>query len=249
VTNDRLSKFYDRFQPEERFRLTLEALARGDEEEAERLSDSCPRRTYTMNDLAYGDKVRGGLQITMVVCLHLTPSLAQLRMIRALRAAQPSVRMAWQYEAYQAYLEGHRTGSCHAWRAAGMEGDPPGWEVPKDEGELGEGTIDPTIEGDLGRVGARVEESANQVSELLNRLERKLVAEVRIVWEAFAGFCHEELGSGPETLLGAYVEEVWQEVEELGVLSNPEMPNPDSEELAEYREILDELWIALPASD
>ena len=45
MRKDRLGKLYDRFEPEERFRLTPEARARGDEKEAERLSESCPRRT------------------------------------------------------------------------------------------------------------------------------------------------------------------------------------------------------------
>jgi hypothetical protein len=45
-----LSRLYDKLSPEERFRLDVLALARGDEEESERLTASCPRRGYTMND-------------------------------------------------------------------------------------------------------------------------------------------------------------------------------------------------------
>jgi hypothetical protein len=45
-----LGRLYDRLTPEERFRLDVLALARGDDEESERLTATCPRRGYTMND-------------------------------------------------------------------------------------------------------------------------------------------------------------------------------------------------------
>jgi hypothetical protein len=242
----RLDKLYDRFTPEERFRLTLEALARGDEQEAERLSESCPRRTYTMNDAAYGDRMRAGLQITMAICLDLAPRLAKLRMIEAFRVIQPYVRTVWQNEADRAYFDGHQAGSRHAWRVAGMEGDPPGWEDWEEGEEPGEEAFDPAIESDLDSISARVEETTTFVSQLLDRLEREFVVEVRAIWEAFAGFCEEELGFAPETLLKAYFEPMLEQVEELKALANkPDAPGPDLEALAEYRETVSKLWIAL----
>jgi hypothetical protein len=39
-----LGKFYDRLSPSERFRLDVEAQARGDEAESRRLVDTCPMR-------------------------------------------------------------------------------------------------------------------------------------------------------------------------------------------------------------
>jgi hypothetical protein len=38
---------------EERFRLDVEATARGDEEESRRLTQGCPRHSYTLNDLRF----------------------------------------------------------------------------------------------------------------------------------------------------------------------------------------------------
>jgi hypothetical protein len=49
-TKKGLGRLYDRLSPEERFRLKALALARGDEEESERLTATCPRRAYTMCD-------------------------------------------------------------------------------------------------------------------------------------------------------------------------------------------------------
>ncbi len=43
-----LGKLYDRLTPEERFRLDVLATARGDEEESRRLTEGCPRRSYTL---------------------------------------------------------------------------------------------------------------------------------------------------------------------------------------------------------
>jgi hypothetical protein len=239
VRQDRLGKLYDRFMPEERFRLTLEALARGDEKEADRLSESCPRRTYTMNELAYGDRMRAGLQITLVVCLDLAPHLAKLRMIEAFRVTGPHVRTVWKDGADSAYLDGHRAGSLHAWRAAGMEGDPPGW------GEWGDVVepFDPAIEGDLEAIGVRLEETTGFISGPLDRLEREVVAEVRTVWEAFASFCEDELGFGPETLLKAYFEPMLEQIERLkALISKPDAPDPDPERLTEYREAMSSAW-------
>src|SRR6202035_2707111 len=43
-----LAKHYDRIDPEERWALTLNAAARGDDAEAKRLSSSAPRITLSM---------------------------------------------------------------------------------------------------------------------------------------------------------------------------------------------------------
>ncbi len=45
-----LGRLYDRLDPEERFRADLLAMARGDMEESERLTRTCPKRDYIMND-------------------------------------------------------------------------------------------------------------------------------------------------------------------------------------------------------
>lgn len=46
-------KEYIQLKPQERTNLTLLALARGDFKEADRLSDYCPRQTYSMMDKGY----------------------------------------------------------------------------------------------------------------------------------------------------------------------------------------------------
>src|ERR671916_219070 len=57
-TKKGLGRLYDKLSLEERFRLDVLAMARGEEEESERLTATCPRRVYTMND--WGSSGRGG---------------------------------------------------------------------------------------------------------------------------------------------------------------------------------------------
>jgi hypothetical protein len=48
-----LGKLYDRLTLEERFRLDVLAMARGDAEESELLTNTCPKRDYVMNDWGF----------------------------------------------------------------------------------------------------------------------------------------------------------------------------------------------------
>jgi hypothetical protein len=247
VRRDRLGKLYDRFDPEERFRLTLEALARGDEREAKRLSESCPLRTYTIKDLAYCDRLRASRQISTIAYLGgLAPILGKLQIIEAIRATHPYLRRMWQDEMGRAYFEGYRACSRHAWRVAGMGSSPRGREADEEEAEE---NADSATEEDLREVEARLELAVGFVPELLEELERELVVEARTVWEAFAGFCEEELGVDPETLLRAHFGLVLVQAEELQALvSKPDAPDPNPVVLNEHREAMNEAWTSLTTS-
>jgi hypothetical protein len=61
-----LGRLYDRLTPEERFRLDVLALARGDEEESERLTDTCPRRGYTMSDWGFVGRWEAARELAML---------------------------------------------------------------------------------------------------------------------------------------------------------------------------------------
>jgi hypothetical protein len=53
MTDKALKNLYPRLRPDERFRLALEAAARGDMDEFELLSGSCPVHVYYARDRAY----------------------------------------------------------------------------------------------------------------------------------------------------------------------------------------------------
>lgn len=48
-----LTHLYDQLTAKERFTVAVEALARGDLGEVDRLNDTCPRKQYEIGDLAY----------------------------------------------------------------------------------------------------------------------------------------------------------------------------------------------------
>src|SRR3712207_4104299 len=110
MRNDKLGKLYDGFDPDERFRLVLEAAARGDEEDIERLGDTCPRVTYSANDIAFSSRVSGSLKMTMMLCQLLTPSLTKLRTLAALRKVLSYAFDHCINEARLAYVIGHERG-------------------------------------------------------------------------------------------------------------------------------------------
>jgi hypothetical protein len=140
-------------------------------------------------------------------------------MIEAFRAAQPYARTKWAIKTVRAYLDGHKAGSRHAWRCAGMKGDPPGWEAGEREKHDQE-ALDPSVDADLQRMSAYLEEDDAFVPKLLEELERDLVKEVLTVWEAFSGFCEEELDLEPEKLLKANLGPTLPQIEQLEDIAN-----------------------------
>jgi hypothetical protein len=235
-----LDKLYDRLTPVERFKLDIEAMARGDEEESRRLVETCPRRSYVMNDVGFAGRWNGAIQMTLVTLLHITPGVAKLRMIAAFRTVLPYCRTLAQDDAHFAYFDGHEAGSRHAWESAGMEREPPGWE--DDEGTAEE-NADPAMDGDLEKISLRVEESFDLIrGGLLDRLERELAEEVVAVWKAYTRFCEEEIGLGAEKVLRATFEPVLQNVRFLEELADRLGLEPEPATVEEYRAALAEGW-------
>ena len=235
-----LGKLYVKLTPVERFKLDIEAMARGDEEESRRLVETCPRRSYLMNDLGFAGRWDGAIQMTLVTLLDITPIVAKLRMIAAFRAVLPYCRTFAQDDAHFAYFDGHEAGSRHAWERAGIEGGPPGWE--DDEGTAEENS-DPAMNGDLEKISLRVEESFDLIpGGLLDRLERELAGKAMAVWIAFIQFCEEEMGLGAEKVLRATFEQALQNVRFLEELADRLGLEPEPATVEEYRAALAEGW-------
>jgi len=77
-----LARNYSVLAPHERFPLMVESMARGDEAEADRLEDSCPRRRYELRDREFQDRMSRSNTIALMVCLNLRQGLAQIRAAR-----------------------------------------------------------------------------------------------------------------------------------------------------------------------
>jgi hypothetical protein len=141
-----LGRLYDRLTPEERFRLNVLALARGDEEESERLTATCPRRDYTMNDWGFVGRSEAARELALLAYVDVVRRLDKIDMIAALRSVFPYLSTIWQDDVHSAYFDGHMAGSRHAWNRSGKAGEPPGWEADEEEAER---NADPTIDEDL----------------------------------------------------------------------------------------------------
>ena len=171
--------------------------------------------------------------------LDLNQQVSKLRMIDALRSVLPYGTALAQNDAYLAYSDGRKAGSRHAWKKAGIKGEPPGWgEVEEEAGENGE----LAMEEDLQAIEARVEKSANLIPELLGRLEGQVAGETLPIWEAFVRFCEEEMRLEPEKVLGAIFEPALENVRWLEDLAKGLDLEPEHETVEEYRAILTQAW-------
>ena len=214
-----VGKLYDRLTPEERFRLDVEAMARGDAQESELLTSTCPRHTYTMTDVGYSGRWDGAIELTMATLMDLRQSTAKLRMLRmvdALRAAVlPYAEQLVQNSAAEAYFE-----------ASGAEDDSS--EARADE--------------DLEKIEARIKEDGRFIPELLERLERELATEGLAVWEAFSLFCEEDMGISPEKLLRATFPPALEDVGWFRQLCERLQLEAEAAAVEEYREYMRSHW-------
>jgi hypothetical protein len=228
MKKDGLKKLYDRLTPEERFRLLLEAMARGDAGECRNLNKSCARVVYEMNDLAYEDRVRASEEMTTLACLNLAPRVIKLRMFAAFSRVLASLRNACVAECASAYFRG-RALRERARRGAHPKDHPRKRRDP-----------DPETADDLGKITSRIEEEWSVFEGLVRRLEEDMRMEVAAMWEAFSKFARAEIGVEPKTLIRAWFEPILPEIEAVeDTLSMAEM---DAQKLEEYESTLRQSW-------
>jgi hypothetical protein len=234
-----LGKLYDRLTPEERFRLDVLAMARGDKAESERLTNTCPRRNYIMNDWGFVGRWEAARVLAMLTDMDLAKCLDKIQMIEALRLGFPYLRTVWEDDTFWAYFDGHEAGSRHAWRRAGKEGDPPGYEDDEDERVEG---MDPALEEDVRKWATKVAEVEKPITGALDRVEREMARQGLSVWAAFVGFCEEEMTLDASKLLSALAQPIAQRAQTLEELAARLEVEPDAEEVEGYREIMGQAW-------
>ena len=237
MRGDGLGKLYDRLTPEERFRLDVLAMARGDAEESELLTNTCPKRDYVMNDWGFVGRWEAARMVAMLTYMDLAKCSDKIQMIEALRVAFPYLRTVWEDDTFWAYFEGHEAGSCHAWRRAGKDGDPPGYE--EDERVAG---MDPAPEEDVRKWAEKVAEVEKPITGALDRVEREMAREGLSVWKAFVGFCEEEMALDASKLLSALALPIAERTRALEELAARLEVEPDAEDVEGYREIMGQAW-------
>jgi hypothetical protein len=221
-----LGSVYDRLTPEERFQFVLEAAARQDETEVERLANTCQRYRYTSvrNDPAYSDRIQESRKITICVCLLLMEISTKLMLIRTSQQYVTLLSRSLITEFERGYRRRWEAGCDHAWLSAGMAGPFP-W---RDYGDLGERAD----EGQDADEGGEDDE--------LGTVCEALATGVRTLLEAFSRFCRAEIDAEPEILLHAWLPPtgIWTE----DALNAVDGVRVDADVLLEYETALTKAW-------
>ena len=245
-----LHKHYDRLTPEERFRLDVLATARGDSQESERLLASCPRSSYTMNEMGFVGRWQGAIDITLRIYIPLGELLAKLRMIDALRVFVPYCQTLLTDASLGAYYRGHESGSRHAWAYAGKSGAPPAWPEDGPEGELmepEEEEQDPAIERDSDDLEAIAEQYNKFFPEVLGELERRCVKEAFSIWCGYAAFCEESVGVSAEELATVVLEPALDLIRDMEARAERLGVEAEADLVEQVREGLAEAWRTVQA--
>ena len=195
-----LGHLYDRLTPEERFRLDVLAMARGDTVESEQLVGSCPKLSYRMNDRAFAGRWVGAMDITLRTYIPLEKLLSELQMIDAFRQLVPYAQTLSRSVATESYFIGHHHGSLRAWADAGKVGRPPAW--PEMDAEKPEGAEeDPAVGRGMEDLDWKLEKYGELLPEIMDRMERKLAKDALELWSGFAALCAESIGVAAENIL------------------------------------------------
>jgi hypothetical protein len=245
MSKNGLHRHYDRLDAEERFRLDVLAMARGDLQESERLVTSCPRFSYTMNDRGFGGRWHGATDITLRIYIPLGEQLAKLEMIDAFRVFMPYSQTLTSNIAFDAYFTGHESGSRHAWSYADKSGSPPAWPDDGPDGEIMEpegDERDAAMERDTEDLETIVETYGGFLPEVLDELERRVVERAFSIWSGYAAFCEECMGVAAEKIAGVVLAPVMGSIEDMKVRAERLGVNPDADTVEEIREGLAESW-------
>jgi len=245
-----LQRHYDRLDAEERFRLDVLAMAREDSRESERLVSSCPRFSYTMNDIGFAGRWQSAIEITLRIFIPLEEQLAKLEMIDAIRVFVPYSQTLLTDISFDAYFKGHESGSRHAWAYAGKGGAPPAW--PKD-GPGGKITEPEEEEKDpvMGREADELEAAAEQYNEffpdVLDKVERRCVKEAFGIWTGYAAFCEKSVGVGAEELVAVVLAPAAGGIGDVKVRAQRLGVEPEEGLVEQVREALAEAWRTVEA--
>src|SRR5215208_491010 len=199
-------------------------MARGDEEESERLTATCPAETTC-----------AGTGHVRVCGRGQAPG--QDKSDSCLSRHVPYLSTTWQDDVHWAYFDGHMAGSRYAWNRSGRAGEPPGWEADEEEAER---NADPSIDEDLQKSAG--EGRYTRLEGKLQEMERELVREALTAWLGFACFCAQEMGLKAEELLEALAGPLAERLRDLEELSARHEVEPEAEGVEEYLAIMTEAW-------
>ena len=166
MTGKVLRNLYPRLRPDERFRLSVEAVARKDWDEFGLLSGSCPTYVYRCEDAEFRDRVRRAYGIAVTVCLNMRQGIARIRMAKAFKDTSSHFAGPVARIVTAAYLCGRSDGRAEAGGHAE--------QVPSNGVEMVEMlTSDVSLQGQLDEIRSVAEEAVGQFADLGRSLERQ----------------------------------------------------------------------------
>jgi hypothetical protein len=245
VSKKGLQRHYDRLDAEERFRLDVLAMARGDSRESERLVRSCPRLSYTMNDIGFAGRWQSAIEITLRIFIPLEEQLAKLGMVDAVRLFVPYCQTLLGDIALDAYFKGHEAGSRHAWAQAGKSGGPPAWPEDGPDGEImepEEDERDAAMERDTDDLEAVAGQYNKFLPEVLEEFERRSTREAFGIWTGYAAFCEKSAGVSAERLAVVVMAPLLEQIEEMKIRAERLGVEADAHVVEQVREGLTETW-------
>lgn len=250
-------RFYEEFTPPERLTLLLEAMARSDEKEAQRLQRTCPRVTYTGQDVEFADRWTMAFDILAVVAIDLRCMWGKLHVLQWVLENTRVIATSHHITATLAFVEGERCGrglpQCEFFARPLPEPDADGDEelvLPDDEEDANDDdenddeVPDPTPEQvDQGRRMHDVERRAEHFTAcgtvLLLKAMDGVAKDMVNTWAAFDRFCRSRLGVTAETMLKAW-EFPLEEFQET--LKRYEKTTPDPARVKEYFGYITKQW-------
>jgi hypothetical protein len=197
MASDPIARQYPALTPPERFALTIEAMARGDEADADRLEQTCPKLNYHMEDQEFRDRMRRVYLITLMVCLNMRQGLGQIRAAVAFAKVSDAFAHGPTLAVQGAFLFGR---VYARWEANGGECE----DIPARAALQAELERCPDLKTQMEELKGVAELAMGQVADTLTySIGVAYAADLLSQWEGFGRFCRQYLSVEPLTLLRA----------------------------------------------
>jgi hypothetical protein len=190
---------YETLSGPERFALMIEAMARKDEAECDRLEDSCPKRVYRCDDTDFRYRMRRAYHITAAVCLNMRAGLARIRMAQTFLELREHFAGPTALVARVVFLYGR----AHArWELGACESV----GLPDAQALAAEVRANPDLKNQLAEMREVAGEATRKVAETLHAAVGEADAvDLLSQWEGFGRFCRERLDASAVTAVAAFV--------------------------------------------
>jgi hypothetical protein len=220
-----LTKNYELLTPRERLRMLIEAQAREDFDEVNRLRNSCPRKVYRTLDHAFDAADDAVMTLTLVFCIDLAHHLGMVEMVRRLGRATEVLLILAGSEAGEDVA--NTVMSLVGSSDRRTSGETKGSKAQGEHAVRGNGkklseaaaALFDWMAGDadaVARFGAEcLPQSHAAFKGLLSRLIADQVADVRAILEGFSRFTRRTLGLESVDVIRAWMPCIARRIEKL----------------------------------